>query len=400
MDKDFLEKIAGRWKTPFYLFRTDSAKDQIRKVRDAVGDSVEICYAMKANPFLVADLAETADCFEVCSPGEFRICERAGVPMEKIVLSGVYKEERDIDRIVSRYGDKLTYTAESPLQWQILRNCAQHSGVRIRVLLRLTAGSQFGMDAEDIRKIVSERAEEEYLQIEGIQLFSGTQKKAPGKFRREFAKLSGLLSELGRDYGFVPEKLEYGPGLPVRYFEEEEDAGERMLEALADQLGKFDFEGRIVLEMGRFLAAECGVYVTEIEDLKSNQGQRYCIADGGIHHVSYYGQMMAMKKPPVFQWRKGSGILPRPADGTASEEWTICGSLCTTGDVLVKNYPLRDLKCGDRLIFGRTGAYSVTEGLSLFLSRDLPQVIVCSGKDDFRVARENFRTDSLNWFAD
>ena len=83
MDKDFLEKIAGRWKTPFYLFRTDSAKDQIRKVRDAVGDSVEICYAMKANPFLVADLAETADCFEVCSPGEFRICERAGVPMEK-----------------------------------------------------------------------------------------------------------------------------------------------------------------------------------------------------------------------------------------------------------------------------------------------------------------------------
>ena len=275
--------------------------------------------------------------------------------------------------------------------------------MRLRVLLRLSAGSQFGMDRDEIRRIVSEREEEEYLQIEGIQLFSGTQKKASGKFGREFAMLSELLSELRRDYGFVPEKLEYGPGLPVRYFEEEEDAAERMLEALADQLKRFDFKGKIVLEMGRFLAALCGVYVTGIEDLKSNQGQRYCIADGGIHHISYYGQMMAMKKPPVFQWRQGTGILPQPphreAD-TGFDEWTICGSLCTTNDVLVKNYPLWDLKRGDRLIFGRTGAYSVTEGLSLFLSRDLPRVILYSESEGFRIARDSFRTDRLNWFPD
>ena len=403
MDKNFLEQIAGRWKTPFYLFHTDLVKEQIKKVRDAAGPSAEICYAMKANPFLIGDLAEEADCFEVCSPGEFRICERADIPMEKIVLSGVCKEEEDIGRIVGKYGDQITYTAESPLQWKLLQNCARRGGVRLRVLLRLSAGSQFGMDRDEIRRIVSEREEEEYLQIEGIQLFSGTQKKASGKFGREFAMLSELLSELRRDYGFVPEKLEYGPGLPVRYFEEEEDAAERMLEALADQLKRFDFKGKIVLEMGRFLAALCGVYVTGIEDLKSNQGQRYCIADGGIHHISYYGQMMAMKKPPVFQWRQGTGILPQPPHREADagfDEWTICGSLCTTNDVLVKNYPLWDLKRGDRLIFGRTGAYSVTEGLSLFLSRDLPRVILYSESEGFRIARDSFRTDRLNWFPD
>ena len=113
--------------------------------------------------------------------------------------------------------------------------------------------------------------------------------------------------------------------------------------------------------------------------------------------------MMAMKKPPVFQWRQGTGILPQPphreAD-TGFDEWTICGSLCTTNDVLVKNYPLWDLKRGDRLIFGRTGAYSVTEGLSLFLSRDLPRVILYSESEGFRIARDSFRTDRLNWFPD
>ncbi len=421
MDRNFLEQIAGRWKTPFYLFNTELAGEQIRKLRSAVGEHVGICYAMKANPFLVADLSEDADFFEVCSPGEFRICERAGISMEKIVLSGVNKEEDDMERIVGTYKDRITYTAESVRQWEILRSCAERNGVRIRVLLRLASGSQFGMDEDIIRRLVSGHEKEKNIRIEGIQLFSGTQKKAPGKFEREFRRLSSLLSDLREKYGFIPQKLEYGPGLPVRYFEEEEDAAERMLQALADGLSGLNYDGKIVLEAGRFLAASCGVYVTEIADLKSNQGQRYCIADGGIHHISYYGQMMAMKKPPVLQWRRDRGILPQPQEtekGAAEtemtdrkkeqgspegqaefSEWNICGSLCTINDVLVKNFPLYDLRLKDRLIFGNAGAYAVTEGLSLFLSRDLPQVIVYSETEGFRIARRHIAADRLNWFC-
>lgn len=390
-----LRQAVEIWKTPFYLFRTDVLSQQMKRIRDAVGERAEICYAMKANPFLVSALAEEVDSFEVCSPGEFHICERAGIPMEKIVMSGVYKKESDIDYAVKTYGDQGVYTAESPSQWELLRRCAERYGSRLRVLLRLSVGSQFGMDREALKGIVAHREQAGCLHIEGIQLFAGTQKKAAGKFKRELAMLSELCGELKDEYGFEAERVEYGPGLPVGYFEEEEDPGERLLHSLAEQLREFPFRGKIVLEMGRFIAASCGSYVTEIVDVKTNQGQNYCIADGGIHHVNYYGQMMAMKKPPIIHLRAEPEAAAEDQDG---ELWTVCGSLCTMNDVLVKNYPLRGLKEGDKLVFERTGAYSVTEGISLFLSRPLPQVILYSERKGFRVARGNLPTDGLNWF--
>lgn len=113
------------------------------------------------------------------------------------------------------------------------------------------------------------------------------------------SRLNEFRKALERDYGLTSDRLEYGPGLPVSYFEDEEDTGDELLKILASELEQLDFRGKIVLEMGRFIAASCGSYVTSIADLKISEGQRYCIADGGIHHVNYYGQMMAMKKPPT-----------------------------------------------------------------------------------------------------
>ena len=77
------------YQTPFYIFDTDVLAERIRKIRSVIGSRAEVCYAMKANPFLTGALTQLTDSFEVCSPGEFRICERAGVPMEKIIMSGV-----------------------------------------------------------------------------------------------------------------------------------------------------------------------------------------------------------------------------------------------------------------------------------------------------------------------
>jgi diaminopimelate decarboxylase len=99
--------------------------------------------------------------------------------------------------------------------------------------------------------------------------------------------------------------------------------------------------------------------------------------------------MLAMKKPPILHWNQEDGDL---------KEWTVCGSLCTVNDVLVKQYPFHGLVTGDKLIFEKTGAYSVTEGISLFLSRELPQVLLYSEKDNLRQARGNYPTDVLNYF--
>ncbi|WP_294717972.1 hypothetical protein [uncultured Gemmiger sp.] len=119
--------------------------------------------------------------------------------------------------------------------------------------------------------------------------------------------------------------------------------------------------------MGRFYTAECGYYLTTAMDCKDHDGQHYCIVDGGMNHLNYLGQIMGMKRPHLRHFAAQAG---------ETLDWTLCGSLCTTNDVLVRSMPLDGLAPGDLLVFENAGAYSVTEGLGLFLSRDLPRVVL------------------------
>lgn len=374
------------YKTPLYVFDTDILAQQIGKIRDALGNDIKLCYAMKANPFVINDLEALVDSFEVCSPGEFSICERAGINMNKIVMSGVHKAFEDMEYALDRYGNELLYTIESISHWQLLKAGAQKRRLPVRALLRLTSGNQFGMDESLIRQILADR-DNEWISIEGIQYYSGTQKKTAQKLEKELAALDRLCLELEEQCGFIVKNIEYGPGLPVCYFEEEKNEEDSMLDALAGGIKKLAFKGSMTLEMGRFIAAPCGFYVTTVVDTKTNNGVPYCIVDGGIHQVNYYGQMLAMKRPHVLHLGRQEGSL---------EEWTVCGSLCTVSDVLIKQYPLKNLQLGDQLVFQKTGAYSVTEGISLFLSRDLPQILLYSSKEGLRTARPGIPTNALN----
>lgn len=389
MNEIEIGQAISQYKTPFYVFDTDLLTNQVKKIRSALGKHVELCYAMKANPFIIKELEDIVDYFEVCSPGEFHICERAGINSNHIVMSGVYKNPIDIEYALNQYGGNIIYTIESLSQWQIIKNYAEKHKMPVKVLLRLTSGNQFGMDESDIRMVIAERLYYTFVKIEGIQYFSGTQKKAASKFEKELGMLDTFCNDLQTEYAFTVNKLEYGPGLPIYYFEDEKNEEDIILDSLAEQINQLKFAGKVTLEMGRFIAAPCGVYVTSIVDMKTNKNQSYCIIDGGIHHMNYYGQMMAMKKPPIIHWNEKDG---------EPKEWTICGSLCTMNDVLVKQYPFIDIHLEDKLIFEKVGAYSVTEGISLFLSRELPQVILYSKQDKFRLARNNFPTEKLNYF--
>lgn len=105
--KELIEK--EHTPTPAYVFDLDKMKEFVKKVQSCLGDSAQLCYAMKANPFLTGPMMDVVPTFEVCSPGEFRICERVGVPMERIVLSGVYKNPEDMEYVLSTYGGKGVY---------------------------------------------------------------------------------------------------------------------------------------------------------------------------------------------------------------------------------------------------------------------------------------------------
>ena len=110
--------------------------------------------------------------------------------------------------------------------------------------------------------------------------------------------------------------------------------------------------------------------------------------------MAYYGQFMAMKLPFM------EVLSPEgKARGRETEEvWNICGSLCTINDILVKQLPAEGLSVGDRLVFKNTGAYSVTEGIALFLSRDLPAVIIKAAQSEEELlARPHQELYPINW---
>ena len=368
MDDSLLLSLGGKL-SPCYVFDADLLKERVASCRRIVGPSVSLCYSIKANPFLVSVLSGAVDALEVCSPGELEICHASGLPANLVLYSGVTKTAPDIARALDLGVRR--FTCESPEHARLLNEAALSRGIHLPVLLRLTAGSQFGMDERDLRSIVSGRERFAGLSVEGIHYFAGTQQKRLAGQRKQLAKLADLIDALGRDYGFSVREVEYGPGLYFPYFDGE-DTGDTLapLRELAPDLRSLAARCRLTIEMGRFFVSPCGVYLTRVVDAKENCGSRIAILDGGMHHVNYYGGSMGMRVPVLQN-------LTHPLEGRAPDsEWMLCGSLCTTADVLVRSAPLREVSIGDVIAFRNVGAYSVTEAPALFLSRDLPRIFL------------------------
>lgn len=387
MELSAIEEAKQKYSTPSYIFDEDILSRRIDLIRRHIGDRARICYAMKANPFLVKSLDKIIDCFEVCSPGEYEICNRMNISPDKIVISGVNKTLDSMERIVSLSQGHGIYTIESPEHMRILSHVATEYNISVKVIIRLSSGNQFGVDKKTLEDIIKSCMADEHIVLTGIHYYSGTQKKLK-KIEKEITELNDYFIELKNRYNITGLNLEYGPGLGAAYFTSDKPVDDcELLDGLAQILdGAVAFD-HVTVEMGRFIASQCGYYLTTVMDVKHTEEDNYLIVDGGIHQLNYYGQIMGMKQPfmDVVPKRENNGM-----------KWTICGSLCTVNDVIVKEVPFGDVHIGDYIVFHNCGAYSVTEGMALFLSRNLPQVIIYSAKDGFSQVRKPVGTHLLN----
>ena len=199
--------------------------------------------------------------------------------------------------------------------------------------------------------------------------------------------LDELCAELENEHGFKPSHIEYGTGLAVEYYKDfTESTDIALLEEVSETVRAFAEKYPLTVEMGRFFAAECGSYLTKVMDIKTTNDINYVICDGGINHVNYYGQNMAMKVPPI-------EVLDKNGE---ESDYCLCGSLCTTADILVRKATLPKLERGDIIAFSKCGAYSVAEGIAAFLSRDMPAAALYSEKDGLTEQRGHIATYPLN----
>lgn len=401
-----LKEIAIKCGTPSYIFDTDELCARVDAIQQILGCGVTVCYAMKANPFLISVLDKKLDKFEVCSPGEFAICEKEGINREKIVLSGVNKEKKDI-LYTMKTGAVGIYTVESLNQLELINSCAVECGIKVKVLIRVTSGNQFGINERQVYEIADRKDELKGIIIEGIQCYSGTQKKKLSQIESEVVWLQAIAHTCEAEHGVKLNEIEYGPGLSVDYFVTDKcDAMNTDFDELkefAAMIKEMSEKFNVTLEMGRYIAATCGVLISRIADMKMNDTTRYAIIDSGINHINYYGQAMAMKKPrcefiPMEYTEEFADGVDHDVEvySQGVQPYNICGSLCTVGDVIVKNLELKDAKIGDMIAFYNIGAYSVTEGIYLFLSRRMPAIVMYSTKNGYRVIRKSVETFLIN----
>ncbi len=379
------EKIVSEFKTPLYLFDTDVLSKRVAYLNGRFSDNTALVYAVKANTFIPREIESDVARFEICSKGEFDICNKLGIDRGKMVISGVHKDRPSIEEMISLYDDVLKYTVESIGQYELLKELSAKYGRTLHLLIRLTSGNQFGVNEDEFRRIIKEHPAN--MIIDGIEYFSGTQKHSLKKIARETEKLYAFVTEVERECGITLREIEYGPGAPVFYFQDETFDEDEYFDELNRQLSVFS-DKKVYIELGRSIAASCGTYFTSVVDMKTNKNGNFVILDGGINHLVYYGQTMAMRVP-YFE------VYPERRDDT--ETYTLYGSLCTVNDIIVKSIDVRKLKKGDVFAFKNVGAYSATEGISLFLSRDLPKIVLYNRDKGAIMIRDVVKTSDINY---
>lgn len=372
--------------TPSYVFDVDVFADRIANVRKSL-NKIPLTFSIKANPFLIPYAKDLVDHLEVCSPGEMELCILHKVESEKIIYSGVNKGIDDITRAIT-YGVDIA-TCESIRQLELINQCCERVKITQRVIFRLSGDNQFGMSEDDILSIFDNKEKYKNVVFYGIHAYFGTQKSIK-RIKKDTDYLKDFLDKLKEKYDYNPLLVEYGPGLITEYYNGAcEESDMQAISELEPLISDFAKEYPLGLEFGRFLAASCGTYYTKVCDIKTSPHGNYVICDGGIHQLVYHGQNMAMRVPPV-------SLIRDVSESDEEIDYCLCGSLCTVADVLVRSVKLPRLEIGDVISFGKCGAYSVTEGVSLFLSREFPAVYLRSQENGLELLRGIQSTVTIN----
>lgn len=411
--------IIKEYKTPFYLYDINELKSRVDMMKKHLPD-IGLCYAMKASPILAGFIADYVDRLEVCSPGEYEICIRDGISPDKLLVSGVNKTRESINRILELGGAEGLFTIESPEHFEILEECYKgyleliekfnsldEVPEKMGCYIRLTSGNQFGVDKATLEELCEKVINSKYLKLVGIHYFSGTQKSMK-KIEKELTMLAEYGPELAKKLG-VSEglSLEYGPGIGIDYFRKSDD-DKPVLESLAERIAENEQEmvdltelvektgirnsfSNITFEYGRYIASTCGKYITGIADVKISDGTNYAILEGGLHQIVYYSSMAGMKVPFVEYI-----AADKTKEIDDKKDYVLAGSLCSVNDILVRKISLPKLDIGDALCFNLAGAYSATEGIALFLSRDLPAILVKDTDGKIQMVRDHIEMNVYN----
>lgn len=387
--------LARRFGTPLFVYDAAVLDRAWIRLRDALPPEFAIYYSVKANPngAIVRHFVAKGAGLEVASVGELRRALAAGCAAQDILFAGPGKTQDELEQALAH--DIGEIHVESEREARRLGDLTRRLGRRARVALRVNPAAEvqggamrmggkpapFGVDEEQIDGVLELLLSEPGIEFRGIHQFSGTQILDSAvlvmQYRRGIEIARRVAARLGRALATV----DFGGGLGIPYFAAESELDldklrEEVAALMADVHGDVLLAGtRFLVEPGRFLVGEAGVYVTRVTDIKVSRGKTFVVVDGGMnHHLAASGNLGQVIKRnfPV-------AVLDRVRSG-GTETMDVVGPLCTPLDTLARDVLLPAVRIGDLVGIFQSGAYGMTASPLGFLSHPTPaEVLVDRG---------------------
>lgn len=392
-----VSEIVARCGTPVFIYDRAIVDRKLADLRNALPRRFSISYSVKANPnpaFLNFFLDRGCG-LEIASAGEFHLAESVRCPLEKVVFAGPGKTQDELEFVISRGIGEIH--AESQLELHRINAIAQQLGEQARVAIRVNPdetgqggamrmggkSAPFGIDEESLPSVLDQFVNYPWLQFCGVHLFVGTQILDAGTLLEQYRKGIEVARNAASHMNLPLQTLDFGGGLGIPYFQAEPELDLKQLrEGLQQLMASIGNEScfahtKFMIEPGRFLVGECGIYVARINDIKISRGKKYLILDGGMnHHLAASGNLGQIIKRSF-----PMAILNR-SDAEPTETVDIVGPLCTPLDTLGRSVKVPAPEVGDLLGIFQSGAYARTASPLGFLSHSTPpEVWVQEGQD-------------------
>jgi diaminopimelate decarboxylase len=379
-----LTRLAERvGRTPFYAYERNHIQSRIALLRRMLPASVHLHYAIKANPMpaLVQMMASLVDGFDVASGGELKTALDASMAPVRISFAGPGKSNAELRSAVAA-GVVLHLESEDEMERVArigdLLDITPRVAVRVNpefelkyAGMKMAGGArQFGVDAERVPAMLRKLGKLG-LDFQGFHLFCGAQNLS-AKAICEAQQLSVQLALRLAQHAPAPMRLlNIGGGFGVPYFPGEKPldlvAVAEGLQATAQALAAASPETQLILELGRYLVAEGGIYVCRVLERKMSHGHVFVITDGGLHHhlaaSGNFGQVIRKNYPVAI----GNRMQAQPR-----EVATVVGPLCTPLDMLADSMELARVEPGDYVVVFQSGAYGLTASPTAFLGHPPP----------------------------
>jgi diaminopimelate decarboxylase len=380
-----LARRVGR--TPFYAYDRRLISERVERLRTLLPRQVHIHYAMKANPMpeVVAYVARLVDGLDVASAGELKIALEAGARADTISFAGPGKTDVELE---AAFAAGIVVNLESEGEMERLAAIASRRGARARVNVRVNPDFElkssgmkmgggpkpFGVDAERVPAMLH-RIGELALEFQGLHIFSGAQNLRADAIAEAQRKTVELALRLAHDAPDPVRILNIGGGFGIPYFPGDERLDlalvGRNLEVILQGLEARLPGAQVVLELGRFIVGEAGIYVCRVIDRKISRGHCFLVTDGGLHHhlaaSGNFGQFLRKNYPVVVGNRVRGG---------ERETASVVGPLCTPLDLLAESMELARADVGDLIAVFQSGAYGLSASPTAFLSHPMPAEVL------------------------